>query len=98
MHHHLRMDRWLQMGGHVEGEELPEAAALREGAEESGLDDRELAPHAVFDLDIHGIPAAKGEPDHEHSKCDTLPSIARNRTNSHGLTLERTAGREISGR
>ncbi len=27
LHHHRRLDRWLQMGGHVDGDELPEAAA-----------------------------------------------------------------------
>ncbi len=64
LHHHRRLNRWLQMGGHVDGGELPVAAALREGREESGLPD--LVASSMFDLDIHGIPAGKGEPDHEH--------------------------------
>ncbi|MDQ3283642.1 MAG: NUDIX hydrolase [Acidobacteriota bacterium] len=66
LHHHRRLDRWLQMGGHVEEGESPARAALREGAEESGLDDLELAGGGIFDLDIHPIPAGKGEPDHHH--------------------------------
>ncbi|HEX6160523.1 MAG TPA: NUDIX domain-containing protein, partial [Thermoanaerobaculia bacterium] len=37
LHHHRRLNLWLQMGGHVEPEEHPHTAALREGAEESGL-------------------------------------------------------------
>ena len=47
LHHHRRLDRWLQMGGHVEGAEDPRAAALREGREESGLTDLELLRDAV---------------------------------------------------
>jgi 8-oxo-dGTP pyrophosphatase MutT (NUDIX family) len=65
LHHHRRLDRWLQMGGHVNlGERIPEAA-LREGAEESGLDDLELID-GVADVDVHEIPAANGEPEHCH--------------------------------
>ncbi len=36
--HHRKLDRWLPLGGHIELEEDPEAAALREAREESGLD------------------------------------------------------------
>jgi len=66
LHHHRRLDRWLQLGGHVEDGETPEAAALREGAEESGLRDLTLVDGTIFDLDIHTIPAANGDPEHDH--------------------------------
>lgn len=66
LHHHRRLDRWLQMGGHIEGDEVPSVAALREGREESGLDDLAFVRAGIFDVDIHPIPAAKGEPDHFH--------------------------------
>lgn len=36
--HHKKLDRWLPLGGHIELDEDPEAAALREAKEESGLD------------------------------------------------------------
>jgi 8-oxo-dGTP pyrophosphatase MutT (NUDIX family) len=36
--HHRKLDRWLPLGGHIELEEDPEQAALRETREESGLD------------------------------------------------------------
>jgi 8-oxo-dGTP pyrophosphatase MutT (NUDIX family) len=36
--HHRKLDKWLPLGGHVELEEDPEQAALREAKEESGLD------------------------------------------------------------
>lgn len=66
LHHHRRLNRWLQMGGHVEADESPDLAALREGREESGLRDLIPLTGGIFDLDIHPIPAAKGEPDHAH--------------------------------
>jgi 8-oxo-dGTP pyrophosphatase MutT (NUDIX family) len=36
--HHRKLDKWLPLGGHVELDEDPEFAALREAKEESGLD------------------------------------------------------------
>src|SRR6266496_3307863 len=35
--HHRKLDKWLPLGGHIELDEDPEAAALREAHEESGL-------------------------------------------------------------
>jgi 8-oxo-dGTP pyrophosphatase MutT (NUDIX family) len=65
--HHARLDRWLQPGGHVEpGDADLLAAARRELAEEVGIVDAELAAPGIFDIDVHGIPAARGEPHHEH--------------------------------
>jgi 8-oxo-dGTP pyrophosphatase MutT (NUDIX family) len=36
--HHRRLNKWLPLGGHIELDEEPETAALREANEESGLD------------------------------------------------------------
>ncbi len=36
--HHRKLDKWLPLGGHVELDEDPEIAALREAKEESGLE------------------------------------------------------------
>lgn len=67
LHHHRRLGKWLQMGGHVEPGEAAVEAALREGREESGLHDLTLlAGGGVFDLDVHDIPAGRGEPEHAH--------------------------------
>ncbi|HEU4887852.1 MAG TPA: NUDIX hydrolase [Thermoanaerobaculia bacterium] len=100
LHHHKRLDRWLQMGGHVEGDESPDLAALREGREESGLPDLVQMTDGIFDLDIHPIPAAKGEPDHAHFDirylaCTASPEAAvADRAESNDLawvTLDRAA-------
>jgi 8-oxo-dGTP pyrophosphatase MutT (NUDIX family) len=36
--HYRALDKWLPLGGHIELDEDPEQAALREVREESGLD------------------------------------------------------------
>ena len=36
--HHRQLNKWLPLGGHVELDEDPEQAALREAKEESGLE------------------------------------------------------------
>lgn len=37
LHFHRKLARWLPPGGHIEDNELPDAAALREVLEETGL-------------------------------------------------------------
>jgi 8-oxo-dGTP pyrophosphatase MutT (NUDIX family) len=66
LHRHRRLGRWLQMGGHLEADELPSRAALREAAEESGLANLNVVVQSIFDIDVHRIPAGKGEPEHHH--------------------------------
>jgi 8-oxo-dGTP pyrophosphatase MutT (NUDIX family) len=92
LHHHRRLDRWLQMGGHVEGDELPELTALREGEEESGLRDLALLGEGIFDLDIHGIPAAKSEPDHDHFDVRYLARTA----SPDAITLDRAESNDLA--
>lgn len=36
--HHRKLDKWLPLGGHIELDEDPEQAALRESREESGFE------------------------------------------------------------
>ena len=66
LHHHRRLNRWLQMGGHLDHGESPREAALREAREESGLQELAPANEEIFDVDVHTIPSGKGEPDHIH--------------------------------
>ena len=63
--HHRKLDRWLQLGGHADGERDLAVVALTEAEEESGLSDLTVEP-AIFDLDRHWIPEHKGVPAHWH--------------------------------
>ncbi len=36
--HHRKLEKWLPLGGHIELDEEPETAAIREAREESGLE------------------------------------------------------------
>lgn len=63
--HHRKLDRWLQLGGHADGDGDLARVALREAQEESGLPDL-IVDLEIFDLDRHLIPARSGEPAHWH--------------------------------
>ena len=66
LHHHRKLDRWLQFGGHCDGDEDILRVAQREALEESGIAGLIVASARPFDLDIHQIPARKDEPAHWH--------------------------------
>lgn len=67
LHHHRRLGRWLQFGGHVDrADPNALAAARRELEEESGLVGAVSLGDAIFDLDVHPIPARPPEPAHLH--------------------------------
>lgn len=63
--HHRKLDRWLQLGGHADGDGDLAAVALREAEEESGLSGLSVEPQP-FDLDRHFIPARGNEEGHWH--------------------------------
>ena len=63
--HHRKLNKWLQLGGHADGDGDLARVALREAEEESGLSDLVVEP-AIFDLDRHMIPARGNEPAHWH--------------------------------
>jgi 8-oxo-dGTP pyrophosphatase MutT (NUDIX family) len=64
--HHRKLDRWLQLGGHADGEGDLRSVALREAREESGLEAFEFALREIYDVDVHEIPARGDEPMHLH--------------------------------
>ena len=63
--HHKKLGRWLQLGGHSDGDPDSLGVALREAVEESGLS---VDPvwRDPFDLDIHPIPPRGTDPEHFH--------------------------------
>lgn len=63
--HHRKLDRWLQLGRHADGDADLARVALREAEEKSGLRDLAIEPD-IFDLDRHRIPARGDEPEHWH--------------------------------
>jgi 8-oxo-dGTP pyrophosphatase MutT (NUDIX family) len=65
MTHHRKLDRWLQLGGHADGDRDLAAVALREAEEESGLSGLVVDPE-IFDLDRHWIPERGEVPGHWH--------------------------------
>ncbi len=75
--HHKKLGKWLQLGGHADGDPDPARVALKEAEEESGLskfrflkfdpEDGSLHRNPIpFDFDRHLIPARKEDPEHFH--------------------------------
>jgi 8-oxo-dGTP pyrophosphatase MutT (NUDIX family) len=64
--HHAKLNKWLQPGGHADGDENILAVALREAEEETGLRNLRLVQENIFDIDIHVIPVRKDFPEHLH--------------------------------
>lgn len=66
LHYHKSLDKWIQLGGHLEKEELIQEAALREAREESGLNSISIVDDKIFDLDVHKIPSTDKQAEHFH--------------------------------
>ncbi|MBD8490184.1 NUDIX hydrolase [Echinicola sp. CAU 1574] len=64
--HHRKLSRWLQLGGHADGNENLMEVAMTEAREESGLISLKLVDSYIFDIDKHIIPANAKDPQHYH--------------------------------
>jgi len=70
--HHKKLNIWVQLGGHADGDPNVEQVAYREAIEESGLDGLEFVDQELFDIDIHLIPSRGHEAAHYHYDCRFL--------------------------
>ena len=66
MTHHKKLNMWLQLGGHADGDSDLLKVALREAKEESGIERFKIITKQIFDLDIHIIPQNNDQPSHTH--------------------------------
>ncbi len=63
--HHKKLNIWIPTGGHLEENESPLDASIRESFEETGLKLELLDDKPIY-LDIHNIPQYKGILKHKH--------------------------------
>jgi 8-oxo-dGTP pyrophosphatase MutT (NUDIX family) len=81
--HHRKLNKWLQLGGHADGNPDLLAVARREVEEESGLTEITPLSEGPFDIDVHSIPARGSEPEHFHFDVRFLFAVNSN----HPLTV-----------
>lgn len=90
---HPRLRTWMAPGGHVEAEETPADAALRETREEAGIEAVLHPWHRAhpfpFDIDVHPIPPnpARREPAHIHFDFCYLLRCSRRGTDAAELEV-----------
>jgi 8-oxo-dGTP pyrophosphatase MutT (NUDIX family) len=67
LHHHEKLDTWLPPGGHIDRDERPHEAALRECREETGLEPDLATPRT----DVSG-PGVRSLPRPHHLLCEDV--------------------------
>ena len=63
---HRNLRRWLQPGGHADGDADVLRVACREATEETGIAGLHPVQPGIFDVDIHVIPESPRAPEHKH--------------------------------
>jgi 8-oxo-dGTP pyrophosphatase MutT (NUDIX family) len=77
--HHQGLDKWFQMGGHIEEYDTSILeSALREAKEESGIFEFKIVSDHIFDIDIHKIPKKNEIEAHLHYDIRMLLEIDTN--------------------
>lgn len=78
--HHKKLNLWLQLGGHCDGDPDVLAVALKEAQEESGIIGIQPVQQTIFDIDVHLIPANKKEKEHYHYDIRFLLQVMSDET------------------
>jgi 8-oxo-dGTP pyrophosphatase MutT (NUDIX family) len=75
LHYHRKLGKWLPPGGHIEDNELPDDAAVREVLEETGIDVQLVGPYGLAEPPVDaphqlivpaGIQVEPIYPGHQH--------------------------------
>ncbi|HBR71029.1 TPA: NUDIX hydrolase [Candidatus Dependentiae bacterium] len=64
--HHTKLDKWLQLGGHCDGDSDVLSVATKEAQEESGIQNIIPISTTIFDIDIHLFPTRGQQKEHYH--------------------------------
>jgi len=64
--HHKKLNIWVQLGGHADGDSDLLRVSMREAEEESGLSGIVPVSTPIFDIDAHAIPRRGDYPEHTH--------------------------------
>ena len=64
--HHVKLNKWFQLGGHCDANSDVLAVAIKEAQEESGIEHIEPVKTGIYDIDIHLIPAKGNIKAHYH--------------------------------
>jgi 8-oxo-dGTP pyrophosphatase MutT (NUDIX family) len=78
--HHAKLNTWVQLGGHCDGDSDVLHVALKEAQEESGIDAIVPVRSGIFDIDIHRIPANSREKEHDHYDVRFLLQVQNNQS------------------
>lgn len=64
--HHAKLNKWMQLGGHCDGDSDVLSVAIKEAREESGIENIKPIKSDIFDIDIHLIPPSSKDDAHYH--------------------------------
>ena len=96
---HAKLHRWLQPGGHADGDHELAGVALREATEETGIDGLEVLVPAV-DLDVHAVDHGDALGEHLHLDLRFVvvaPPGAVERGNHESLGMRWVTPAELEG-
>lgn len=76
--HHAKLNMWVQLGGHCDGNPNVLEVAIKEAQEESGITNIAPVHEHIFDIDVHLIPETIKEKAHYHYDVRFLLQVTSN--------------------